>query len=105
MGIKMKQMEKITDDCDKLQKDNHDLLKLIDKFSLLQIEKRSLKDLYYSKSMIAKHLELIEKQIKHKQNEAMESFICIICFDRKREILFLPCNHCVSCAECSGKLE
>lgn len=44
--------------------------------------------------------------ISQSQNKTIskEEILCIVCMDKKRCVAFLPCNHKVSCVNCSKKL-
>ncbi|KAK0042872.1 inhibitor of apoptosis [Biomphalaria pfeifferi] len=49
-------------------------------------------------------LESIRK-MKERNNELRQQTMCKICMDKDVEVVFLPCGHLVSCAECAGALK
>jgi primosomal protein N' len=40
----------------------------------------------------------------HAQSPPNDENLCIICADRKSNVLFMPCRHLKTCAECSSLL-
>ena len=40
-------------------------------------------------------------QVKHERDEAQDRNECVVCMERPRAVVFLPCNHCVVCATCA----
>eukprot|EP01022_Parablepharisma_sp_SALTPOND_P012095 TRINITY_DN1545_c0_g1_i1.p1 TRINITY_DN1545_c0_g1~~TRINITY_DN1545_c0_g1_i1.p1 ORF type:complete len:840 (-),score=50.39 TRINITY_DN1545_c0_g1_i1:81-2600(-) len=38
-------------------------------------------------------------------SDASQLQVCVICYDRKREVAIFPCGHFILCAECSDKLQ
>jgi L-lactate utilization protein LutB len=40
------------------------------------------------------------KKISKQESEEKNESYCIICLDNKKNIVFLPCAHFVSCMEC-----
>lgn len=49
-----------------------------------------------------KKMEIQEKKLKEMEVIKIENE-CIICMDKQRNILFLPCNHLICCDKCSDK--
>ncbi|KAK0042869.1 inhibitor of apoptosis [Biomphalaria pfeifferi] len=56
------------------------------------------------KSATEQDLESIRK-MKERNNELRQQTMCKICMDKDVEVVFLPCGHLVSCAECAGALK
>jgi hypothetical protein len=46
-------------------------------------------------------LEKLELKKSRDEREDNESHTCIICFERKRKVILLPCEHMKLCVECS----
>ena len=44
-------------------------------------------------------------KVKHERDEAQIRNECVVCMDRPRAILFLPCEHCAVCASCADALQ
>ena len=40
-------------------------------------------------------------KIKRERDDAVTRVECVVCMDRPRAVLFLPCNHLVVCASCA----
>jgi hypothetical protein len=45
------------------------------------------------------------RQIKEKNSALRQQTVCKICMVKDIEVVFLPCGHLVSCAECAGALK
>lgn len=45
------------------------------------------------------------KELTQKNSEMRERTICILCCEERVSIVFLPCGHLVSCAQCSPALK
>jgi hypothetical protein len=45
------------------------------------------------------------RQIKEKNSTLRQLTVCKICMDKDIEVVFLPCAHLVTCAECAGALK
>jgi len=62
---------------------------------------RLTKELHAAKELI---LEKSKDELDYTAalEEARSSSVgqCVICFDRRRELIFLPCAHCVCCNQC-----
>ncbi|KAH9510064.1 hypothetical protein Btru_043410 [Bulinus truncatus] len=58
---------------------------------------------HLQKSPVAADLESMDK-VKEVNNCLREQLRCKICMDKDVEVVFLPCGHLVSCAECAGAL-
>ncbi len=44
----------------------------------------------------------VERQRNSARNEINdESFICVICFYQRREVVLLPCGHLIMCFDCA----
>lgn len=58
----------------------------------------------YPESPYSANEEILE-ELKNKsirdEDENDETRACIICFDKKRKVLFLPCEHMISCVGCA----
>eukprot|EP01083_Nonionella_stella_P083685 231452_1 len=52
---------------------------------------------------------VIENRSLRKQIEAMETQLqateCVVCYEPERNILFMPCKHCVVCEACSTEIK
>ena len=46
---------------------------------------------------------LLSPDTELEDSEAVEDFMCIICFDQRRNCFFDPCGHCATCYSCSKK--
>ncbi|KAK6993544.1 inhibitor of apoptosis [Biomphalaria glabrata] len=57
-----------------------------------------------TKTTTNQDLESIRK-MKERNNELRQQTMCKICMDKDVEVVFLPCGHLVSCAECAGALK
>ena len=44
-------------------------------------------------------------KVKHERDEAQIRNECVVCMDRPRAVLFLPCEHCAVCASCADALQ
>lgn len=42
---------------------------------------------------------------EQQQFDSNPDLICSICYEYKKTILFLPCNHCMVCRDCSSQLD
>ena len=40
-------------------------------------------------------------KVKRERDDAVTRVECVVCMDRPRAVLFLPCNHLVVCASCA----
>lgn len=45
------------------------------------------------------------KDLVQKNSEMKERTMCILCCEERVSIVFLPCGHLVSCAQCSPALK
>ena len=62
--------------------------------------KKKLQSLSLSNEINKVRIERIEKQ----NNQLIKQTQCVICREKERSILFLPCKHCICCEECSNTL-
>jgi hypothetical protein len=56
-----------------------------------------------SKSLQSEALPVLSADLDLQDPEAVEDFMCIICFDQRRNCFFDPCGHCATCYSCSMK--
>jgi len=72
------------------------------RFTISESELPSLneQDLKKYKKRIKNTLKLIQEYETETTNEGL----CVVCMERKREILFVECRHYVSCSICSSRL-
>jgi hypothetical protein len=56
---------------------------------------------------LSKTRRLLEQRGKNKEKleEATDQTNCIVCMERPRTVLLLPCSHLVACQECWKKME
>ena len=40
-------------------------------------------------------------RVKRERDEAQDRNECVVCMERPRAVVFLPCNHCVVCTTCA----
>ncbi|CAL1549161.1 unnamed protein product [Lymnaea stagnalis] len=45
------------------------------------------------------------QRLKEKNNQLRQQTVCKICMDKEVAVVFLPCGHLVSCAECASGMK
>ena len=45
------------------------------------------------------------KRLKRERDEAQDRNECVVCMERPRAVVFLPCEHCAVCASCAAALQ
>ena len=60
------------------------------------------KDEIIKNTIILKNEEIqnLEKKNNNKKKKKKKRGVCAICFNNTSKILFFPCKHCQTCAEC-----
>lgn len=70
-------------------------------------ERMSMEDT--TKSSLAKKTPVAKKSslevAKEKNTELIREQTCCVCYDEKRNCVFLPCRHLVACEECASKVD
>lgn len=71
-----------------------------ERYQLTHTEAASMssEDLAATKQMLRESLQVVE-------DEESNRILCIVCCDRKRDTLFLPCRHLVSCVACANVVQ
>jgi hypothetical protein len=66
----------------------------------------SLEELEELEKVLDKSRNAVVERIKQKVKEEVEDKSkCLICFDRTRGIIFVPCGHKVCCTQCSNQVK
>jgi hypothetical protein len=66
----------------------------------------SLEELEELEKVLDKSRNTVVERIKQKVKEEVEDKSkCLICFDRTRGIIFVPCGHKVCCTQCSNQVK
>jgi hypothetical protein len=75
---------------------------VVDRFLLTQREIMSMNtaQLKETKEKLGKSLKLI-KELETKSEQMM----CVVCFEQKKNIVFIPCKHCTCCEQCSVQID
>lgn len=45
-----------------------------------------------------------EEESCEKENSERSNSLCVLCCDKERKVLFLPCKHCKVCRGCFGRM-
>jgi hypothetical protein len=66
----------------------------------------SLEELEELDHLLEKSRNALLERIKHKVKEEVDDKAkCLICFDRTKAIIFVPCGHRVCCTQCSSQVK
>ncbi|KAJ5071832.1 hypothetical protein M0811_09992 [Anaeramoeba ignava] len=61
-----------------------------------QISQLSVTLLQELEAEFSRSLQLIQNEISRKNSD-----LCVVCFDKSKTVVFLPCRHCCCCDSCS----
>jgi len=66
----------------------------------------SVDDLLKLEKTISESLDLIkEKRFQLQNNNENNELVCVVCLDKKKDTLFMPCNHLCTCYGCGVQLD
>jgi len=64
----------------------------------------TVKQVEYEESKISDGDKILKKPLAQRVNGRTEKEFCVICMDKTREIVFLPCCHFLTCPKCSPQV-
>ena len=82
-----------------IQKQKH---KLKTKEVIIEGQKQLLRSKEVIVCILERQIENAEEYVEHLKNQHDEHILCKICCQRKRKMIFQPCNHIYSCVRCGS---